>query len=942
MSTATLSTHSEQPLADLHEVLEDDEESKKFLADPIWWRCVDQIDRRRILNPKSAEYKNLRIMFSEVTFYIFFLIVLTMLVHTSQGALEHETREHQLRYWASCSKGATKCGIRSVTDVRTFWSWMVDDLIQLSEVQPLEKHAPAFMMNGQAEDVTRAENIRSMQTTFPSNDFTVNHRAAVLSGPSAFTIILGPIRVRQLRVDKNKGCDVSKLYRQLISNCYSKFTEGHTESREFFGSSQTPSYIIPAFEWADASQTGGAGITSGGILALDTASGASYPGSGFFFDLPHNSSSARSMLVDLQESYWIDAATRAIVVEIPTLSPNTRVVTTTRILFEFNPTERVSSFPVHALSISAGHSEEAAALLLQILTLLVLTVSATWIVWQIKRLGVARYFAYGWNVVDVVITLLLTCYLAYKIQTYVGVASTEALSSEKIGHPDYFPPLAAKAGVPLEKAATILSCICLLAWTKLYKYLALWSPLRMLVQILLRSTRQLLVFGALLVIVVFTGFSLAFYAGLGSIVPEYSNITHAFATAVFSLMMSLRIDPKLYVPGNDTVGTLLTVCYVLVVYFVTVPMFTAIVLNAFYHDRGCEKKVDSTTSRPASRGAAGPKLLEGNSRRWRHSLGNLWSMEKDVERRNPMAVFLYTLYKSLRGASVDFNHDEDFGLPEEQDIQLKLLPGIVAQRWFERKRRLSYLVDKNLRRESQRDSTDDSRATSAGTGSRDSSAKDIGVVTKLLERTREALHIPSATEFQPELPSQVTENSDVRGPNPTDLYLLDKSAVERTTVSRAQLQRLMDEDRALPLLLGTTRAIDVIRRFKFPDDNPEISHPVDKGPGPVAQLQEDWYRKLDRLEKTGLGVETRENPFCRQLMTELDRAIDQMHNVWRDDLRSLLEVVGNLAEELLELIKSLDTAKANYILMLDNDAEHALAQLRRKSTDSVDSSDDHQ
>ncbi|KAF4741314.1 hypothetical protein FOZ62_020697, partial [Perkinsus olseni] len=99
--------------------------------------------------------------------------------------------------------------------------------------------------------------------------------------------------------------------------------------------------------------------------------------------------------------------------------------------------------------------------------------------------------------------------------------------------------LAAKAGVPLEKAATILSCICLLAWMKLYKYLALWSPLRMLVQILLRSTRQLLVFGALLVIVVFTGFSFAFYAGLGSVAPEYSNITHAFATAVFSLMMSV-------------------------------------------------------------------------------------------------------------------------------------------------------------------------------------------------------------------------------------------------------------------------------------------------------------------------------------------------------------------------------------------------------------------
>lgn len=46
-----------------------------------------------------------------------------------------------------------------------------------------------------------------------------------------------------------------------------------------------------------------------------------------------------------QDSHWIDAATRAIVVEIPTLTPNTRVLTATRILFEFSPTGRESSVP---------------------------------------------------------------------------------------------------------------------------------------------------------------------------------------------------------------------------------------------------------------------------------------------------------------------------------------------------------------------------------------------------------------------------------------------------------------------------------------------------------------------------------------------------------------------------------------------------------------------
>lgn len=59
-------------------------------------------------------------------------------------------------------------------------------------------------------------------------------------------------------------------------------------------------------------------------------------------------------------------------------------------------------------------------------------------------------------------------------------------------------------------------------------------------QIILDSTGRLLTYGALLVTIVFTAFSFAFYVGLGSIFPEYSTVPHAFATVIFSLMMSVR------------------------------------------------------------------------------------------------------------------------------------------------------------------------------------------------------------------------------------------------------------------------------------------------------------------------------------------------------------------------------------------------------------------
>lgn len=63
-------------------MLEDEQQSQSFLADPIWWKCYDQINRKRILNPKSAEYINLKIMFFEIVSYLIFVSAISASVRT--------------------------------------------------------------------------------------------------------------------------------------------------------------------------------------------------------------------------------------------------------------------------------------------------------------------------------------------------------------------------------------------------------------------------------------------------------------------------------------------------------------------------------------------------------------------------------------------------------------------------------------------------------------------------------------------------------------------------------------------------------------------------------------------------------------------------------------------------------------------------------------------
>merc|ERR1711869_126380 len=109
-------------------------------------------------------------------------------------------------------------------------------------------------------------------------------------------------------------------------------------------------------------------------------------------------------------------------------------------------------------------------------------------------------------------------------------------------------------------------------------------------------------------------------------------------------------------------------------------------------------------------------------------------------------------------------------------------------------------------------------------------------------------------------------------------------------------QRLMDEDETMCLLLGTRRAIDVIRKFKFGEE----------GNDAVTNLQEKVFHKLDTLEKAGLDMHHKEVPAVRELSDQMNEAFNEVQNQWRQELTSLLEAASVLSEGLIELTQGME------------------------------------
>lgn len=844
------------PMTLLKDIFEETDDKDRFVGDIMFWKYFEDIDIDRIYHTNSVEYRNLKVMFFETLFYLVLMFSVSIYAYQLQSQDVFEGRIEQLNYWSGCDTRGN-CKIQKVEDVHTFWSWMQDELVPLAYTADLSM-----------------PKVAQIETVYDNSKFPLYWSPRYI-GSTQSNVLLGALRMRQLRVKPNEGCHVSKLMQHVYPDCYATYDEGR-ESRESYDSRFAPTYLKEAYEWAPRDSTKQTWVSGKSIT---------YSGAGFFADLPANKSHARTMLQDLHKWRWIDRLTRGIVVELTTLNTNVDVIVNTVILFEFTPngavTGTVKSNAVRIFfftpSLQAGNSLMSFICMIQLWVMFgIFVVYGLWLMfkttfnflgsspmgylkrssWSVRLTFPFRilwqFYRYGWNVADMMIMVCFFLHMFFRIDCFLSVQSEPALAPDVIGHPEKFMPFA-QLIEPLTIGNNILALLAISCWIKLFKYLCMSSYFRLLVRILEKCAMRLVVFAALL-LVVFFGFAVAFSIGLGTQDEDLITIQGSFLVLFFLLIDGFAVEESWFEPGKDQSMPMIFLLYIFLIYFVLLNIFIAVVLDTY-----------SLASRIHA---------------------------PDPEAKNPMMVFLETYYNWMKGQSLVKDDSEENMKLEDLSVSLELLPGLVRRKWVEKKRRMQRVADQNF----------------AGMELFPEDDRDRVVSTMGSDWM-----LPST---QTDVFEQMTSAKPLK---PVELYNIP-DAILKKEVTRAQLQRLMDEDVTVPLLLGSKRAVDVIRKFKQPDTQDNSGETVTA----VKAMQGEVFSRIDKLEQVALDEDVPRVPEIDQITEQMSGAITDVRNQFRVQLTGVIESTAVLFEHLVELTQGLDEVRINndgVLQMVRNNAE---------------------
>jgi len=885
-NNARQDVHKDSPLITLQEIFEETDDKNRFIGDTMFWKYFEDIDTDRVKDTKSVEYLNLRFMLFETLFYCLLLGVFTSYAFAMQTTSVYYARQDQLSYWGGCNAETGDCNIKQVKDMASFWGWMSDELIPraFTEYNP------------------EAPRVANISTVFPNNDFPMTWSPR-FTGPNRANLLLGSIRLKQLRVKRNTGCEVSRLYQHVFPDCFGRYSQSD-QSDENYRPRFVPTYLKGAFEYTEADGEDGTQQ-----IGIDGAMG-SYPGGGFIIDLPVNKTESLSMIKDLHTWYWVDRSTRAIMVELNTMNTNINVIVNNRILFEFGATGSV--LPLHdcqaaqvlffAASSKPGPAGQVFMLL--IMSLMVFGFQTLWCFYLMYKtcmnfLGGAHslgraaqhslyllkkkpvsttiqglklffktfyhFLRYEWNMMDFMILTLWYVHVGFRFGTYGLKAMSPSLAPENIGHPEKFMPFSLVM-VPLISGLQVVSVLAILVWVKSFKYLCMLSSFRLLVRILEKCAKELIVF-AVVLIFVFFGFAVCFFVAYGSTDNNYSTISGSFLVLFFLLMDGYTVDPWWFAPGKLQLMPVVFFFYIALVYFVLLNVFLAIVLDTY-----------AFTNHLFVAQAA---RIEGKP--------------------NPMVVFVKTYIAWRKGISLVRNEHEENMRSEDLQIDLELLPGLVRRKWIEKKRKMQRVADEAF----------------AGLCL---FPEDEGLLFQQGAAAGSDWMLPNTR-------MDMTKMINAKPQEPIPMYeiprgmLFDEQKQKPKIITRSQLQRLMDEDNSLPLLLNERKAVKVIHRFRkqahqlAPDEEdsePESVSVEGVFHNPFMHTQADVFHRIDELERVPPEIELPKIPQIVEMTEDMSHALCEVQNQFRVQLTGIIEATATLFEHLVELTQGIDAVRNNH------------------------------
>jgi len=551
----------------------------------------------------------------------------------------------------------------------------------------------------------------------------------------------------------------------------------------------------------------------------------------------------------LQEWGWVDAGTRAVIIEATTI--NTRLDTSVivMILFEFNGDGSVSFGGVSRIPFVVPSWTFDPLMALFIAVFIAITGFAYLVFFKLIKEGIYDFCTSLWNLYDVAMTTIYFVSMGLILDSGDTPSILSPLYSIM---PNKFMPFSFLYDHD-QLIRIIISVAAVMSWIRLIKcgVLICSRHVRMVIKIFESFLYQFLIYFPVYFFGIFgliVGLSIVLGGHIELLQTVESSIISVFTLGSFRGLKAWR--PHDDIPTRVG-GFFLIGLFLILVWIILPGAFIGIIMHEF---RQYKKAVDEAWNAiDDDRGALYPPSVDRQS---------FWH-------RDIMRVFLYSWFHRARGFVLIQETEEEVGLPEEQNIDLELLPDIIQERW---KHVRAQLIDMSNGTKSA--PTHDGKSPTAGLLSRSRS--------RLGWRKSSLASFVSSSIFDAVAKSGTVE---LRGfSRAYDPYR------DPGRINRIQLQRLLDSD---PELLGILvkaeqmdeiRALDIIRKYKS---------------------REAMNKKLildNLLGSTNANTDTSSSSVRKGLI----RVLDDTEANLKDELTLMIDSSSRMAEDLLELKKAID------------------------------------
>uniref|UniRef100_A0A1A9UTI0 Uncharacterized protein n=1 Tax=Glossina austeni TaxID=7395 RepID=A0A1A9UTI0_GLOAU len=366
-------------------------------------------------------------------------------------------------------------------------------------------------------------------------------------------MLLGPPRLRQMRV-KSHSCEINDAFRRYFNSCYAGYSSGKEQRKANYKGTQYYSK-----RQLDA-------IALKGEIAH-------YYGGGYVQMLTYEREANQKIFDNLKDIKWIDRGSRIVILEFVLLNANAYMLDNVKILAELPPVGGiVPSYQLQPLKFSLWMERDAFLYIAAIVYYIMAGFYTFEEITEIRTIGPSAYRKSLWNVLDVLVLLLTYFSFFYNLvhpallNRSINAAQQDDTRFHSIDNLCYWNTIYIDAmGI----------CIFLI-WIKIFKFIGFNKTMLQFSTTLGRVSADESTFRLSKMFLAYAQLGLLLF---GASHPDFRD----FGTSVITLMRMFLGDfeYQLIEEANYFLGPIYFVTYVLLVFFILLNMFLAIVNDTY-------------------------------------------------------------------------------------------------------------------------------------------------------------------------------------------------------------------------------------------------------------------------------------------------------------------------------------------------------------------------